>query len=287
MHSETVSFSNEVGRGLDSDTLPAYAPMLAAYHRAHACELQAIISMLPINPGDRVMDIACGDGTYVCWLAERVGSSGAVIGVDISPAYLKLAEQRAAASPHAPNITFRIGAVERLPFDDNTFDLVWCAHSFYSLPDPIVALDELRRVVRPGGTIAVLENDTLHRVVIPWPPELELAVRRAQLMALDAASRHIGKFFIGRQLCTVFDAAGLRSCTITPLATVRHAPLSADEHTYLTWYFQDLGTRARPYLEPTTRDWFDMLFNPESELCLLTRPDFYAMYIDMLACGSK
>lgn len=281
------AFAREVRRGLDADALPDYAPMLAAYHRAHADRLRDIVADLPLRPGDRALDMACGDGAYTLLLAERVGRRGRVLGVDIATAYLAVARRRAAASAWAGSIAFQAGAIEGLPFADDTFDLVWCAQSLYSLPDPISTLHELRRITRPGGAVAILENDTLHHLVFPWPVELEMAVRRAQLRTLQEGAGSIGKFFIGRQLCHAFDLAGLHSCAIRPYTTVRRAPLSADERTFLTRYLSDLRECAWPHLELAARESFDLLINPDSALCLLDRPDFYVVYIDIVACGIK
>jgi ubiquinone/menaquinone biosynthesis C-methylase UbiE len=269
------------------DQLPTYAPMLAAFHRAHAAELRAMIAELPLRPGDRVLDMACGDGTYSVWLAERVAPYGAVTSVDISPAYLEQARTRADSSPHAAHMSFQIGDIASLPFDDNSFDLVWCAQSMYTLPDPLSALRELRRVARVGGTVAVFENDTLHQLVLPWPPALELAVRQAQLRALAARAPATAKFFIGRELCGNFAEADLDHCVVMPYTSVRHAPLSADDRSYLAWYFDDLAARARPYLDPETRAWFDHLLDSKSEAYLLDRRDFYVIYIGMVARAVK
>src|SRR5690349_11636797 len=117
--------------------LPDYAPMLAAYHRAHAAELRAIVDDLPVQAGDCVLDIPCGDGAYIMLLAEKVGSSGSVVGVDLSACYLKLACAGAEQAPGAARTCFQVGDIMSLPFDDDTFDLIWCAQSMYSLPDPI------------------------------------------------------------------------------------------------------------------------------------------------------
>jgi SAM-dependent methyltransferase len=261
--------------------------MLAAYHRAHAAELRVMIAELPLRPGDRVLDMACGAGTYSVWLAERVGPHGTVVGVDISPAYLARARARASDSAHAARMSFQAGDIASLPFDDNSFDLVWCAQSMYSLPDPLSALSELRLVTRVGGTIAIFENDTLHQLVVPWPAELELAVRQAQLQALAERAPTTAKFFIGRDLCAVFAEAGLDKCIVRPYTSVRHAPLSTDEHTYLAWYFDDLAARARLYLEPGARAWFDQLLDPESDAYLLNRQDFYVIYVGMVARSVK
>jgi SAM-dependent methyltransferase len=267
--------------------LPDYAPMLAAYHRAHAAELRAIVGDLPVQAGDCVLDIPCGDGAYIMLLAEKVGSSGSVVGVDLSACYLKLAGTRAEQSPGAARTCFQIGDIMSLPFDDNTFDLIWCAQSMYSLPDPLGALCELRRVVRPGGTVSVFENDTLHQMLLPWPANLELAVRQAQLRSLVARAPAAANVFIGRDLLKTFAAAGLKNSTVTPYTCIRQAPLSADERTYLAWYFADLSSHVRPYLQTDERAWFERLINPTSADYLLDQPDFYAIYIDMVAHGVK
>jgi SAM-dependent methyltransferase len=267
----------------DCRGLPAYAPMLAAYQRAHAAELRAMIADLPVRPGDRVLDMACGEGVYTCWLAERVGPHGLVNGVDISPAYLALARERAAASARRDIISFETGDIDSLPFDDHTFDLVWCAQSMYTLPDPMSALRELRRVTRLGGTVAIFENDTLHQLVLPWPAELELAVRAAQLRSINDTTPSSATFFIGRDLCKAFAAADLPNCVVTPYTIVRQAPLTDDEIYYLTRYLEDIGSRARAYLAPDALALFSQLLDPTSSRYLLQRPDFYVIYINLVA----
>jgi ubiquinone/menaquinone biosynthesis C-methylase UbiE len=279
--------NREVGRDLPSDALPAYAPMLAAYHRAHAVELRRCIEELPLHPGDTVLDMACGDGTYALWLAERVGPTGMVIGVDIAPAYLNIARQKARASSFPSVLHFERGSIDQLPLAKEKFDLAWCGQSLNSLPDPVETLRALRQVVRPGGTVAVLENDTLHQVIIPWPPELELTTRQAQLHSIKATENTSGVFATGRDLGAVFRAAGFASWRTTAYTTTRHAPLSEDEQTYLMWYFQDIKARVWSFIEPHDQARFDQLLNPQSDACLLHRPDFSVTYIDLVTCGTR
>jgi ubiquinone/menaquinone biosynthesis C-methylase UbiE len=287
MAQQDVAFAREVGAGLDQHELPAYAPMLAAYHRACADELRSIVAALPIKAGDRVMDMACGDGVYSVWLAKHVGSSGSVVGVDISPAYLQVAQHRASSSDYADRITFQTGNIKGLPFPDDHFDLVWCAHSLYSLPDPIEALREMRRVVRPGGTVAVLENDTIHHMLLPWPAELELVIRKAQLEILEQQTQKTGKFYIGRHLCQAFDMAALAQCSITTHTINRAAPLSQDLHTFLQGYLHDLRQRANRHLDSAAQCAFDLLLDPSSDVYLLERPDFFMSVLEIVACGKK
>lgn len=157
-----------------------------------------------------MLDLACGDGFYSRRLAERVGPTGKVVAVDVIPTYLEHAarEARDAGTP-GDRLRFVAGALERLPFEDDTFDLVWCAQSLYSLPDPVETVRRMSRVVRPGCTVAVLENDTLHHILLPWPVEVELEVRRAEWLAFIDESDRPRKYYVGRQLCETFRLAGL------------------------------------------------------------------------------
>lgn len=280
-----TNFAREVGRGLGADALPDYTPMLEAYHRAHATELRAMVADLPLRPSDHVLDLACGDGVYSCWIAERLGPAGRVVGVDIAPAYLELARHTANDSPAGARVSFRQADAYQLPFADGQFDLAWCAQSMFSLPDALGALRELRRVVRPGGLVAVFENDLLHPMILPWPAQLELAVRTAHLAEIAATSAE--QLAVGRELCALFSAAGLSDCLLRTYSTVRQAPLSSDEQAYLEWYLSDLRTRTRHGLAPAILADFDALTDPASTCYMLRQPDFAVTYIDLVALGTR
>jgi ubiquinone/menaquinone biosynthesis C-methylase UbiE len=280
------AFAREPGAGLAAGELPGYAQMLTAYHRSRAAELRAIVATLPLARSHRVLDVACGDGCYSCWLAERAGQ---VVGVDLCAAYLDRARQNAKATAHAKRISFAHADAGALPFADGGFDLVWCAQSLFSLPDPRATLCEMIRVTRPTGTIAILENDTLHQVVLPWPATLELAVRQAQLHALasDHPGQAVDKFYVGRNLCGLFRACGIERSESRTFSVERHAPLSADEELFLGCYFADLRERAWPYLDEASRAAFDTLFDPRSASYLLRRPDFHLTHRETLAIGRR
>jgi hypothetical protein len=70
--------------------------------------------------------------------------------------------------------------------------------------------------------------------------------------------------------------------------TIDHrAPLNADERTFLGAYLEDLGKRARPYLDVAARTAFDLLLRPDSNLYLLNRDDFFSSHLELVAVGSK
>ena len=270
-----------------ADELPDYAPMLSAYHEAHATELRAMVASLPIREGDRVLEVACGDGVYSRWIADRVGGTGEVVGVDILPAYLAVARRGARREVTGSRIQFVTADVARLPFPDDTFDLAWCAQSLYSLPDPVDALRRMTRVVREGGEVAVLENDSFHHVLLPWPVEVEVAIRRGELLGFVEESDKPRKYYVGRQLCQVFRAAGLRECRRRTWATDRQAPLELRERAFLEEYLGDLQERVRPHLEHSMRAKFERLVDPASEDYLLNRPDLSVTYVDHVVRGVK
>lgn len=267
--------------------VPAYEPMLAAYHRAYASELRAMVQSLPLTEGQAVLDMACGDGVYSPWLAERVGPRGRVVAADVMPEYLDLARQEAAKSPLRGIIEFAAAPLERLPFEDGTFDAVWCAQSLYSLPDPVDSLRHMLRVTKPGGVVAVLEGDTLHHVILPWPIEVELAVRAAELKALAESSDRPRKFYVGRRLRGVFRQAGLEEIETRTWASDRAAPLGGDERAYFEEYLKGLVERIAPHLDGKTRERFDRMTDPGSDEFLLDEPDLTATLIDQVVWGRK
>lgn len=266
-----------------AEKLPDYAPMLSDFHRAYAVELKAMIASLPIRAGDRVLEMACGDGVYANWLADRVGPRGSVTALDVSPAFLGVAR----ANPVNGPVRFVAAAAERMPFADDTFDLVWCAQSLYSLPDPVEAVRLMRRVATRGGTVAVLENDSLHHILLPWPVEVELAVRKAELIRFVEASDQPRKYYVGRHLNAVFRQAGLTDCRKSTRATNREAPLSPEMHGFLEKYLDELRDRAKPHLDPEMWARFEPLVNPGSDAYLLNQHDLTVTCLDHVVLGVK
>lgn len=111
--------------------------------------------------GDRVIDIACGTGVAARLAAERVGSDGAVAGVDGHPGMLAVAQ----ASSDRP-IDWRHASADGLPFDDDSFDIALCSLGLQFFADKTAALSEMRRVVVEGGRLAI-------GVPGPTPPPME------------------------------------------------------------------------------------------------------------------
>jgi O-methyltransferase/aklanonic acid methyltransferase len=108
------------------------------------------------QPGERVLDIACGRGACLRVAARRVGPSGYVLGVDLSSGMIELLRCDLGTLDLPPEtVEVRVGDGERLDIPNDSFDLVVCGFGVFFFPDPGAAFAELGRVLRGGGRIAV------------------------------------------------------------------------------------------------------------------------------------
>ncbi len=112
------------------------------------------VERINLKPGARVLDVGCGSGASAIPAAERVGSNGRVIGVDVADRLLDKARTKARwrGLSHA---TFCYGDMTSLAFDDESFDAVVCVFSIFFVPDIARQARALWRLVRPGGTLAI------------------------------------------------------------------------------------------------------------------------------------
>ena len=263
--------------------LPDYAASLTARHEAHGDTFRRMIADLTLGKSADVLDVAIGDGFFTGLLAARV-VRGRVVGVDVDQAFLDLADDA-----YVDRDRGRLLRADTycLPFADETFDLVWCAHSLRSLPDAVAAVREWGRVLKPGGRLAVLESDRLHAVVLPWPPGVELSLYRGECADEADKTREFGGLHAGRRLAKTVRAAGLQPVSQTTYATDMSQPLDAVDRAYVELYLANLADRAKPHLSPakwaTAAEWV----TPEGENYLPDSDDFAATFLDVVAVAEK
>lgn len=114
----------------------------------------APVDLLQLRPGETVLDLGSGAGVDCFLAAERVGSSGKVIGIDMTPAMLERARANAARDGYA-QVEFREGRLEALPVPDASIDAVTSNCVINLVPDKSAVFREIARVLRPGGRLVI------------------------------------------------------------------------------------------------------------------------------------
>lgn len=128
--------------------------------------------LMGLSPGDVVLDVACGPGNFSREFARAVGNDGLVVGIDASRTMLErgVADLIAAG---LPNLALIRGDATELPVGDATFDAVCCFAALHLFADPFGGLDEMRRVLRPGGRIALMTSVRRKVTLPPLKPVVE------------------------------------------------------------------------------------------------------------------
>jgi SAM-dependent methyltransferase len=160
--------------------------------------------------GCRVLEAGCGIGAQTVTLARK--SPGALItSIDLSALSLVRAEARVKASGER-SVTFLQADIHALPFAARTFDHVFVCFVLEHLPDPVSALSYLRRVLKPGGTITVIEGD--HGSAYFFPDSE--AARKAISCLVTLQREKGGNALIGRKLYPLLVEAGFRDVAVSP-----------------------------------------------------------------------
>jgi SAM-dependent methyltransferase len=111
-----------------------------------------LIDRAQLRAGESVLDVATGPGTVARLAAEQVGSSGRVVGTDISPAMIAVAQQKPGLPSTAP-IEYVVAPAAPLPVADASFDVALCQQGLQFFPDCPAALREMHRALKPGGRL--------------------------------------------------------------------------------------------------------------------------------------
>ena len=147
-------------------TGPAAVRRLHLLHKIYAPAGRRILLQAGLKPGMRVADFGCGVGVVSRMLAEIVGPSGTVVGIDVDKAQLEEAA-RWCAQAGLQNWSFTAASAENTSLPRNSFDLVYCRFLLLHLTDPVSCLREMRDVLKPGGILVVEDGDLRSALSIP------------------------------------------------------------------------------------------------------------------------
>jgi ubiquinone/menaquinone biosynthesis C-methylase UbiE len=134
----------------------------AARQQVYGTATEMMLDLASVQPGSRVLDVAAGTGEQALMAAGRVGPTGRVLAADVSASMLNVAAE-AARKKGLTNVEARVMNAENLTLDADSFDAVICRMALMLFPNPAKALTEMRRVVEPGGKVAVIVFSTLEK----------------------------------------------------------------------------------------------------------------------------
>lgn len=242
------------------------------------------VEALQLPAGSKGLDAGCGVGAQTLILAELVGDGGHVTGLDFSPDILAFAQKVGQKSTQAALVSWRVGDVNQLPFEDNLFDWGWSMDCVGVLPqDPLIALRELKRVVRPDGRVAVLAWTS--QLLLPGYPQLE-----AHLNATAAGLAPFNlDFGPGRHFMRAldwFEQAGFVQLSCQSFAGSAHAPMSRETRAGVEAILQMRWTGVEDQLASADAALYRRLCRADSDDYIVNRPDYAMFFTYTMFSGS-
>jgi 2-polyprenyl-3-methyl-5-hydroxy-6-metoxy-1,4-benzoquinol methylase len=207
----------------------AYVRALEAFDEIPQLQELKRIARDMIKPGSSLLDVGCGFGLETVRLARIVGQAGRVAGIDKSEDFIAVAKTRAAAAGLA--IDYRDGEAQALPYPDASFDVVRAERLLIYLKDWQKAVIEMKRVAKPGATLAFIEPE-FGTTTVNLPDRA--VVRRAMAHEADTA---VVESWLPGQLFYALSDLGLHDVTVSTRVVIFPQDLAAI-------YFSDVGRNA-------------------------------------------
>jgi SAM-dependent methyltransferase len=208
-----------------SSVAGAWEDRAADIEETSSAATEALLAAAQVAGGERVLELGAGTGHLALHLAELVGPGGAVVASDVAPAFVELLEHRLAGTPNASVETVDATAIAA---PAATYDLVVCRMGLMFVPEPVSALREVRRVLRPGGRLAAAVWGAPESN--PWMVSVGFATMMAGLLSGPAPTEPGGPFSLADadRLEALAREAGFRDVRVETVDYHRHYE-SADE----------------------------------------------------------
>ena len=180
-----------------------HQPAVVAQHARRTAEDCAAFARHVIEPDARILDVGCGPASITVGLA-RWAERGHVTGIEVTDEILETAAATVAEA-EVDNVTLANESVYKLPYGDATFDVAYAHQVCQHLSDPVLAIAEMARVVRPGGWVAVRDSD--YSTMRGYPSSTEIT--RWREVYRQVCRHNDAEPDAGRHLFSWFRAAGL------------------------------------------------------------------------------
>jgi SAM-dependent methyltransferase len=198
----------------------------AARQKSLGAATEMMLDLAGVQAGTRVLDVAAGTGESMLMAARRVGLTGYVLATDNSSSMLSIAGE-AARKENLTNIETRVMNAENLGLEADSFNAVICRNALMHFPNPIKALTEMRRVVKPARKIAVMVHSALEKNPYHGIP-FGVIRRLGNLPAPTAEERSMYELGDPGRLDDVYKKAELLHVRVHAVPRPRHFSSAAD-----------------------------------------------------------
>jgi len=208
---------------------PGYGAELIGSYQARSINIEAAFFYPHLRPGMSLLDCGCGPGTITVGLAKAI-APGMVTGIDIESSQMEIADAHRRAQG-VSNARFQTANVYELPFPDASFDGAFVHALLQHLKNPVAALREIHRVLKPGSVIGVRDDDQGGMVLAPSNTKMERVLNLLKTIMRESG----GQPFVGRRHRELLRQAGFSrihgyasvECDGTPEATTKRGDLAA------------------------------------------------------------
>ncbi|MEI4800783.1 demethylmenaquinone methyltransferase [Bacillus sp. FJAT-51639] len=189
----------------------------------HKAWRKETMRIMDVQPGSIALDVCCGTADWTIGLADAVGSSGKVYGLDFSKNMLSVGKEKVAAL-QLNQVELLHGNAMELPFEDNMFDYITIGFGLRNVPDYMQVLKEMTRVVKPGGKVICLETSQptmigirqgyllYFKFIMPLFGKLFAKSYKEYSWLQESASTFPGM----KELARMFEEAGLEKVQVKP-----------------------------------------------------------------------
>jgi ubiquinone/menaquinone biosynthesis C-methylase UbiE len=187
---------------------------------------KAFLDFIKLRKTDKVLDVGSGLGLLAKEVARKI-PHGKVTGLEKSEEQLKL------CPTSISNLTFIKGDAHNMPFDNNSFDVVYCRYILEHVTNPLKVLNEIRRVLVNGGRLFVQENNILAIEMYPECPHFKKAWHKFALLQYELG----GDALIGKKLYSLLIKSGFKKIALSPAPEFHYYDLK----TFRTWIENLIG----------------------------------------------
>ncbi len=251
----------------------ADAQWLDVHFEATRPEYEVLLRSVGLRPGWHVLDAGCGSGSFLPLIAAAVGPTGTITALDYAPENIAVIQQRIAGWSLDCPVSTRVGSLLDLQAIDGVFDAIWCANTSQYLSDDELrlALAAFRRVVRPGGVVALKEANIANWNFSPGGPE--------RMWRALAATRHVDLQVHGMlrtpELRRWMESAGFEEVRQQSEICDRWAPLRASDRQLHGDLLRWLGQRAiNTALSEDDLTFWRTMQHPDNPGHPINQPDF-------------